>query len=321
MNRLLDWLQRLWDRLYADYERKFDIKESSHYFHHFIDSLLIIFGAWLLIRVLRIFVRRFEQRVDRMHGAEYRRRIETITSLTRSAFRYAVYIGCTFWILTEWGVNTDSLLVGTAVIGAAIGFGAQGIVQDVITGLSMLAEDQLSVGDFVEIAGKTGAVEEVGLRVVKIRDALGAQHVIFNRMINMVSNFTAGMVQAWVDISLDGTQDAKTAVSVMEKICTDMAMELPHFPRPPMVEGVRTSSTGEIFLRIDAVVLPKQEVVLRTHFPDRIRSAFAAHGVKIAHDRIRVIISSELFRQAMERGKQSGILPSPTRSAVTETLV
>jgi small-conductance mechanosensitive channel len=311
MSRLLDWFSRLWERLVADYQQKLEVKESSHYFHHAIDSLLIVLGAWLLIRILRYFVLRFERRVDRIHGAGYRRRIETITSLTRSIFRYAVYVGCTFWIMSEWGVNTDSLLVGTAVIGAAIGFGAQGIVQDVITGLSMLAEDQLSVGDFVEIAGKTGAVEEVGLRVIKIRDALGAQHVIFNRMINMVSNFTAGAVQAWVDVSLESAADEKKAVAVAEKICLDMAAELPHFPRPPMVEGVRSSSTGEIFLRIDAVVLPKQEVVLRTHFPERIRSAFAAQGIIIARDRIRVIISSELFKQAMNRGKQSGVFEAP----------
>lgn len=311
MSRIVDWISRLWEHLVADYQKKLEVHESSHYFHHAIDSLLIVLGAWLLIRILRYFVLRFERRVDRIHGAGYRRRIETITSLTRSVFRYSVYIGCAFWILTVWGVNTDSLLVGTAVIGAAIGFGAQGIVQDVITGLSMLAEDQLSVGDFVEIAGKTGAVEEVGLRVIKIRDALGAQHVIFNRMINMVSNFTAGAVQAWVDVSLESGQDEKIAVAVAEKICIDMATELPYFPRAPMVEGVRSSSTGEVFLRIDAVVLPKQEVVLRTHFPERIRSAFAAHGITIARDRIRVIISSDLFKRAMDRGKQSGVLESP----------
>ncbi len=311
MSKIIDWFFRLYDHLVQDYERKLEVKQSSHYFHHAIDTMLIMLGAWLVIRILRYFVLRFERRVDRIHGSGYRRRIETITSLMRSAFRYAIYIGSAFWILSEWGVNTDSLLVGTAVIGAAIGFGAQGIVQDVITGLSMLAEDQLSVGDFVEIAGKTGAVEEVGLRVVKISDALGAQHVIFNRMINMVSNFTAGAVQAWVDVSLETTQNATEAVAVAEKICLDMAAELPHFPRAPMVEGVRSSSTGEIFLRIDAVVLPKQEVVLRTHFPDRIRSAFAANGITIPNNRIRVIISSDLFRQALERGKQSGILEVP----------
>ncbi len=311
MSGILDWLSKLWARMVQDYELKFDIRETSRCLRQLIDSLLILVAAWVLVWLTKALIRSFERRIDRIRGADHRRRIETILSLLFSALKYAVYICCTFWILSAWGINTDSLLVGTAVIGAAIGFGAQGIVQDVITGLSMLAEDQLSVGDFVEIAGKTGAVEEVGLRVVKIRDATGAQHVIFNRTVTMVSNFTAGAVQASVDISLESAQDGDKAVSIAEKICRDMADELPHFPRPPAVVGVRSSSTGELYLRIDVVVLPKQEIVLRTHFADRIKSAFAAQGIKIPNDRIRVAISSELFRQAMERGRRSGMSTVP----------
>ena len=157
--------------------------------------------------------------------------------------------------------------------------------------------------------------------MIKIRDALGAQHVIFNRMINMVSNFTAGVVQAWVDISLDSSENTDGAVKIAEKICSDMSGELPHFPRPPMVDGVRTTSTGETFLRIDVVVLPKQEIVLRTHFPDRIRSAFAANGIKIPNDRIRVILSSELFKQAIQRGAQSGVLAAVPHPHVRDKIL
>ena len=86
MSRIVDWISRLWEHLVADYQKKLEVHESSHYFHHAIDSLLIVLGAWLLIRILRYFVLRFERRVDRIHGAGYRRRIETITSLTRSIF-------------------------------------------------------------------------------------------------------------------------------------------------------------------------------------------------------------------------------------------
>ena len=154
MSNLIDWFSQLWSRLIDDYGRQFNIKETSLVLRHLINSLLIIFGAWLIIKIIRYSVLRFEHRIDRIHGNNYRRRIETITSLSRSVISNILYLAATFWILGEWGVNTDSLLVGTAVLGAALGFGAQGIVQDVITGLSMLAEDQLAVGDFVEIAGK-----------------------------------------------------------------------------------------------------------------------------------------------------------------------
>ncbi len=314
MNKFSVWLGQLWDRLIENYFGNFDVREWALNVRVVINSLLILLVAWIAIKIVKFLIRRFERRVAHIHGVAYRQRIDTVVSLSFSSVKYAIYIACTATILAQWGVSTDSLLLGTAVLGAALGFGAQGIVQDVITGLSMLAEDQLSVGDFVEIAGKTGAVEEVGLRVVKIRDASGAQHVIFNRMINMVSNFTGGAVQAYVDIALDAEQDKDKAVAMAEKVCQDIAGELPHFPRAPLVEGVHNSSTGDMFLRIDAVVLPGQETVLRSHFIDRIRSVFAANEIKIPNDKIRVLIASDLFSQALERGKMSGVTAAAKNS-------
>ena len=310
MNKFSVWLGQLWDRLVEHYFGNFDVQEWALNVRVVINSLWILLVAWIAIKIVKFLIRRFERRVARIRGAAYRQRIDTIVSLSLSSVKYAIYIACAGTILAQWGVSTDSLLLGTAVLGAALGFGAQGIVQDVITGLSMLAEDQLSVGDFVEIAGKTGAVEEIGLRVVKIRDAAGVQHVIFNRMINMVSNFTAGEVQVFVDVSLDAEQDKDKAIAMAEKVCQDMAAELPHFPRAPLVEGVHNSSTGDMFLRIDAVVLPRQETVLRSHFIDRIRSVFAANEIKIPNDKVRVWIASDLFRDAIERGKLSGVAPA-----------
>lgn len=311
MGNIGAWLSKLWDRLVQDYFGNFDVREWAHFFHHVINSVLAFFGAWALIHVAKFLIVRLERRVDRIHGSAYRRRIETITSLMFSVVKYALYAACVIWILSEWGINTESLVVGTAVVGAAFGFGCQGIVQDIITGLSMLAEEQLSVGDFVEISGKSGAVEEVGLRVVKIRDALGVQHVIFNRTITMVSNFTSGMVEAQVDVAVENAQAGEKGVIVAERVCQDITGELPFFPSAPIVEGVRSSSTGDVYVRIAAVVLPKQDLVLRTHFSERLRSAFAAAGIKIPNDRVRITFVSNLFQEAVDRGKRSGVFAAP----------
>jgi len=312
------WLLKLWDRLVQDYFGNFDVREWARFSHHVINSALAFFLAWLLIRCAKFVIVRLEHRVDRIHGSAYRRRIETITSLMFSVVKYALYFSCIVWILGEWGVNTESLVVGTAVVGAALGFGCQGIVQDIITGLSMLAEEQLSVGDFVEISGKSGAVEEVGLRVVKIRDALGVQHVIFNRTITMVSNFTSGIVEAQVDVAVENAEAGERAAIVAERVCHDIAGELPFFPAAPIVEGVKSSSTGDVFVRIAAVVLPKQELVLRTHFAERLRSAFAAAGIKVPNDRVRISFVSNLFKEAVDRGKRSGVFAAPAMAKKVE---
>ncbi|HLX63305.1 MAG TPA: mechanosensitive ion channel domain-containing protein [Planctomycetota bacterium] len=311
------WLSKLWDKLLQDYFASFDVRAWAAFCHHVINSLLAFFLAWLLIRSAKFVIVRLERRVDLIHGSAHRRRIETITSLMFSVVKYALYFACLVWILGEWGVNTESLVVGTAVVGAALGFGCQGIVQDVITGLSMLAEGQLSVGDFVEINGKAGAVEEVGLRVIKIRDSFGVQHVIFNRTITVVSNFTSGRMAALVDVAVENAEAGEKAAIVAERVCHDIASELPFFPAAPIVEGVKSSSTGDVYVRISAVVLPKQDLVLRTSFSDRLRSAFAAAGIKIPGDRVRISFVSNLFKEAVDRGKRSGLFAAPAMPTKT----
>jgi moderate conductance mechanosensitive channel len=181
-----EWFLRLWDSVLKGYAERLGVEEWAKGVQHLVDSLLILSLALLCIGIARALI--FWLAHVRVKRASYRRRMETIASLIYSVAKYAIYISATLWILTVWGVNTQGLIVGSAVLGAAVGFGSQGLVQDIIVGLSILAEEQLSVGDLVEISGKLGAVEEVGLRVIKLRDSLGVQHVIFNRTIGMVSN-------------------------------------------------------------------------------------------------------------------------------------
>lgn len=117
-----------------------------------------------------------------------RARIETVESLVSSIIKYAVFIAAFLMILSGvWKVDTSSLVVGTAVLGAAIGFGSQHLVQDIVTGLSLLLETKLDVGMHVQIAGRKGKVLEVGLRSVKLKGDDGHIHLIFNRTISCVT--------------------------------------------------------------------------------------------------------------------------------------
>lgn len=119
------------------------------------------------------------------------KKIDTLQSILLSIVRYTVVCIALFKTLLLWGVSAQSLTVGSAVLAGAIGFGSQGLVQDMITGFSLLFEDQLQVGDYVQIGDKTGYVREVGLRIVKLEGADGAEHILFNRTITTVSNLKA----------------------------------------------------------------------------------------------------------------------------------
>jgi small-conductance mechanosensitive channel len=312
-NRLADFFERLWNHLYEAYSTRLDAKHWSLVLQTLVDSLLVVLLAALVLLLIRRSLHKIQTRVDALQNAIYRRKIETIGSLALSTAKYAIYIAALLWILTLWGVPKESLIAGSAVIGAAIGFGSQGLVQDLITGLSMLAEEQLALGDFVEINGKSGAVEEIGLRVVKLRDQLGAQHVIFNRTIGMVSNFTSGAVPAVVDVSLESTDAGPKAREVAARVCTDLSRELPYFTAVPIVEGVVKSSTNDVYLRIRLNVLPQQQDIIQNLFVDRIKRAFAAEKIVIPGDRVRVVILSDLFRKAIERIKPSALPASSER--------
>ena len=265
-------------------------------------TLLIFLGATILIWSARRILSRVEQRVERFHGASYRRKIETITSLIGSTLRYTIYIGALLAMVSVWAPGAvTSLAFGSAFIGAAIGFGSQGLVQDVITGLSILAEDQLAVGDFVEVGGKSGIVEEIGLRVIRLRDHLGVQHVIFNRTISSVSNYTSGSVQALVDVFLEKAEDGEAARQVALKVCQDMHKELPYFPSMPEVEGITQSSTNDTFLRLRISVLPQQQGIISEHFAERLKRALAGAKITVSPGGIRVIIMSDIFKKAIKR--------------------
>ncbi|HYF49556.1 MAG TPA: mechanosensitive ion channel family protein [Planctomycetota bacterium] len=305
------FLERLWKRVYDDFDRRFDVEQFAAIVRHLFDTAVVIFLAWLLIAVVGVIVGHVNHRMLAISAtAARRRKVNTIGSLITSTIKYAVYIASVLWILSVWGVDTSSLVVGSAVIGAAVGFGSQGLVQDIITGLSILAEEQLVVGDYVEVAGKSGAVEEVGLRVIKLRDHLGVQHVIFNRTIGMVSNFTSGSVQAIVDISLESMSDAERAKKVATQVCRDLAHELPYFPHVPEVQGVQESSTKDVFLRLSLRVLPQQQQVIETLFVDRLKRALAVEKINVPEGRVRVVVISDLFTRALHKVEPTALPPS-----------
>jgi moderate conductance mechanosensitive channel len=153
-------------------------------------TVLIVALALILDFVIESVIRGICRVVKRRnpHNLTQHKKIDTIQSILLSVSRYVVAIGAVLKILTVWGVSAQSLTIGSAILAGAVGFGSQGLVQDMITGFGLLFEDQLQVGDYVQIGDKTGYVREVGLRVVKLESLDGTEHIIFNRQITTVSN-------------------------------------------------------------------------------------------------------------------------------------
>jgi small-conductance mechanosensitive channel len=171
-------------------KRWLDPKTYIDLSEHLITTILIISIAIIVSALTEAIIRKIVQTFfdRRSPNSAVIKKITTIQSIIRSTVRYSIACVALFRVLLIWGVPNESLTVGSAILASAIGFGSQGLIQDMITGFSLLFEEQLRIGDFVEINGKQGFVREVGLRVVRIQALDGTEHIMFNRQITMVSN-------------------------------------------------------------------------------------------------------------------------------------
>jgi small-conductance mechanosensitive channel len=156
-----------------------------------IGVLLILLIGWILWRISSRLMRGFEaQAAARIGDAGGRKRIETVSRVLNYVASLVIAVVTFMTVLAKLGISIAPLLATAGVAGVAVGFGAQTLVKDYFAGMVLLIEDQIRQGDQVEVAGKTGVVEELTLRYVRLRDQEGAVHFVPNGAITTVTNRT-----------------------------------------------------------------------------------------------------------------------------------
>jgi small conductance mechanosensitive channel len=191
-------------------------------------AVLVIWAlAWAADQLVRLLARRIERTVDdgdarTMTMQEKQGR--TVAQLLRSVGRLVI-VSLALLVTLNQFINIGPILAGAGILGLAISFGAQSLVKDFITGFFMLVENSLSVGDIVEIAGKTGTVERITLRVVRLRDVEGTLHIIPNGQVTTVSNLTRGWSRAVVDVTITYESDIERALNVFRREADDFARD------------------------------------------------------------------------------------------------
>ncbi len=189
---------------------------------------LIFLGAGVLTGLLRRLVARGLLALE-AQGRGSERRVATLNGLLTSTLSYLVYFVAIILTLFTVGVTWKGLapLLGAAsVLGLAIGFGAQKLIRDIITGLFILGEGQFDVGDWVNIGGATGRIEEIGLRVTRMRDDQGRLYVIANGDINQVYNASRGPVKLSLDVVLTRPTSFEAAITLVRETAVDALAEL-----------------------------------------------------------------------------------------------
>jgi small conductance mechanosensitive channel len=209
-------------------------------------------------------------------------RAATIGSLLRSVASFAIYGTAFVLVLGEFGVNLAPIVASAGVIGVAVGFGAQNLVKDFLSGIFMMLEDQYGVGDVVNLGEATGTVETIGLRVCTVRDAEGTHWYVRNGAINRVGNFSQHFSIALVDVPIgygaDVAQASETAdlaarAAVADGPLADMLLG------EVAVLGVQSVTTEGMTLRVTVKTRPGQQVRVRRALSEAITTAFHEAGI------------------------------------------
>jgi small conductance mechanosensitive channel len=210
-----------------------------------IETLAIIFFMWLIDKVLLLMVSLLK--IKTLRGT-------TIANLVNSTIKYLVFLIAVFLILSAWGVQTPTLLAGAGIIGLAISFGAQSLIEDIFSGLFIIFEKQFSVGDIIQIGDFRGVVKEISLRVTKFEDVNGDIKIINNSDIRGAINTTASLSKSSCEISINYSEDLEKVERIIHENLSDIKTKIPKIVEGPYYLGVQNLADSAVVLRVIALV-------------------------------------------------------------------
>jgi small conductance mechanosensitive channel len=274
--------------------------------------LLIVLVAYVLVRISRLIVRRVVRRLQREETADkiskirrstglslldtspvpsVRRalRAETIGAVLRSVVGVLIWSTAVLMILDELDVNLAAIGVGVSIIGVALGFGAQTVVRDFLSGIFMLLEDQYGVGDVIAIDNVSGTVEGVSLRTTRLRDAEGVVWHVANGEIRKLGNKSQQWSRVVLDITVAYDADIERAGEVIKRTAAALADE-PSFrdliTEEPEVWGIESVETDHVLIRLAVKTLPLEQWKVARALRARLKTALDDAGIPPASETV-----------------------------------
>jgi small conductance mechanosensitive channel len=263
--------------------------------------VLIFVVAWIAVRIAHVFVNRFVKHtssgVERlasigsgfafvdtqpMSDARRAQRAATVGAVLRSVIAILIWSIAVLTALDEFGVNLAPLLAGAGIAGIAIGFGAQSLVKDFVSGLFMLLEDQYGVGDTVDAGVASGIVEGISLRTTRLRDADGVVWHVPNGAIVRLGNKSQQWSRAIVDVALEYSADLDAATTAIQAAADDAVNDpelTPLVVDAPTVLGIESVAPGQMVVRVTVRTRPQQQAPVERALRARIRGALADAGI------------------------------------------
>ncbi len=249
--------------------------------------LLILLLAYALVRMTALVVRRFEHDMSLgtdLDALERGKRARTLGSVVQNLTTSLVVGIASLMVLRLLDLDITPVLTGAGIAGLAVGFGAQTLVRDIISGFFLILEDQIRVGDAASINGADGIVEAINLRTVVLRDGEGTVHVYPNGAINNLANRSKDFSYYMIDLSVSYYEDTDRVAAVLRQIGAELQADRtfgPSILEPIEVLGVDSFGDWSIKLKVRIKTVPLKQWFVGRELRRRIAKAFAQHGFAV----------------------------------------
>ena len=256
-------------------------------FAHGLKILLIGLFAYALVRTTSLLVRRFEHEVSQgtsLDALERAKRARTLGSLINHVATIAITGAAVLIVLDEFGVNITPVLTGAGIAGLAVGFGAQTLVRDIISGFFMILEDQVRVGDSAAINGTGGLVEQINLRTIVLRDEEGTLHVFPNGSITTLANRSKDFSYYVITMGIPYHEDVDRVTAILGDVGAELQKDS-HYGvfilEPIEIMGVDAFADWAVQIKLRIKTVPQRQYEVGRELRKRIRRAFDANKVAV----------------------------------------
>ncbi len=252
--------------------------------------LVILAFGWFGMILINKLLQKLEQRLISQGRAaeepptEASKRVETLIKLLRQACLLALWITVLLVLLKEIGLEIGPILASAGILGLAVGFGAQNLVRDVISGFFFILENQVRVGDVAIVNGTGGLVEQINFRTIVLRDLAGVVHIFPNGAVNTMSNLTQGWSAYVFDIGVAYKEDTDRVIKVMCQVGEEMKKDAvlgPLMLELPEIFGVDKFDDSAVIIKGRLKTKPISQWQVGREFLRRVKQAFDANGIEI----------------------------------------
>ena len=250
----------------------------------FVNIFIIFFIGFLGWKTLSTLIKKKLDSLDSSKDEAQTQRINTLFRILKNFVSIAILIVVIMLMLSELGIEIGPLIAAAGVVGLAVGFGSQTLVKDILTGLFIILEGQITIGDIVEVAGHSGRVEAITIRTVRLRDVNGHLHVVPFSEVTTVKNITQDQDYHSFEIGVSYNEDVDHVIDTIEKVGLDLQKD--KFFKSKIngeieVFGLDKFEDSSIIIKGRIPTVHKQQWVVRREFNRRIKLAFDKSGIEI----------------------------------------